>query len=211
MTHTLTPPRPDSLSFDPVKWWRFPCEVLPWLFVSGDLETQRPVRATAQLLQWLDLGITDIVDVRIEYSDERFVKNSAPEIAYHYCGTDDDGHGQSDQWFDAVVRAATEARSNPEAKLIVHCHMGVNRAPSAALAIMLAEGYDVVEALDLIRSARPIAAILYAEDALNWWHRRNGTTPEEAAIDHARAAQWFEQNPVDVAWIISRIRLAECA
>ena len=192
----------------PAAWWRTPCEVLPWLFVCGDLETSHPGRGREQLAAWRRLGITDIIDVRVEQTDEGFVLKFDSDMGYHWLGTDDDGRGQSDTWFDSIIAAALKARSNPDGKMLVHCHMGVNRAPSAALAIMLADGWDVVEALDRIRAARPIAGILYAHDAIDWWHRRNGSSPEAAAFDHERAAEWFETNPIDIAWIIHCIRMA---
>lgn len=199
---------PVQIDLDPAHWWRTPCEVLPWLFVCGDLDTGRPEAGRAQLAAWHRLGITDIIDVRVEWNDKGFVMKFEPSIDYHWLGTDDDGRGQSDAWFESIIAAALKARLNPDGKMLVHCHMGVNRAPSAALAIMLAEGWDVVEALDRIRAARPIAGILYAHDAIDWWHRRNGSSPEAALFDHERAAQWFEMNPVDVGWIISRVRQA---
>jgi len=95
--------------------------------------------------------------------------------------------------------------------VLVHCHMGVNRGPSMAFAILLGLGHDPVEALRAIRSARPIAAILYAEDAISWWHRRNGTPETIAYAERRRVREWLRKNEVDVGWIISRIRRAEAS
>jgi len=207
-THSTPTPIHNPVVTNPAAWWRTPCEVLPWLFVCGDLETDRPTVGREQLAAWHRLGITDIIDVRVEWNDEDFVIEYLPTMGYHWLGTDDDGRGQSDEWFDKIREAARLTRLNLDGKMLVHCHMGVNRAPSAALAIMLADGWDVVEALDRIRAARPIAGILYAHDAIAWWHRRSGSSAEAAAFDHQRAAEWFEANPVDLGWIISRIRQA---
>ena len=207
-THSTPTRTHNPVVTNPSAWWRTPCEILPWLFVCGDLETNRPTAGREQLAAWHRLGITDIIDVRVEWNDEGFVIEYLPEMGYHWLGTDDDGRGQSDEWFDKILEAARLIWLNRDGKMLVHCHMGVNRAPSAALAIMLADGWDVVEALDRIRAARPIAGILYAHDAIDWWHRRNGSSPEAAAFDHERAAEWFETNPIDIASIIRSIRQA---
>ena len=101
-------------------------------------------------------------------------------------------------------------RSDVNRKVIVHCHMGVNRGPSLAFAAMLALGHEPTEALAAIRAQRPIAAVLYAEDALRWWHARNGVglTTQQKAEQRDSIRKWMSDNPVDVAWVINRIRRA---
>ena len=131
-------------------------------------------------------------------------------MQYHWVGTDDDGNGQSDAWFDAGVSAILGALADVNRKVIVHCHMGVNRGPSLAFAAMLALGHEPTEALAAIRAQRPIAAVLYAEDALRWWHARNGVglTTQQKAEQRDSMRKWMSDNPVDVAWVINRIRRA---
>ena len=68
--------------------------------------------------------------------------------------------------------------------------MGVNRGPSMAYAILLALGWDAVEALNAIRATRPIAGVIYAGNALSWWHRTNGSSQLTFERDEARVAQW---------------------
>jgi len=53
--------------------------------------------------------------------------------------------------------------------------MGINRGPSMGFAILLATGMEPVAALTAIRRVRPIAAISYAGDALDRWHRISDT------------------------------------
>lgn len=193
---------------DPVAWWRILCFAIDNVAVCGDLDCTSESVAARQLREWTDAGITDIVDARGEWSDESLVARLAPHVEYHWVGTDDLGRGQSDDWFDAGVSAALAALTDPTRKVVVHCHMGVNRGPSMAYAILLALGYGPVEALDLIRVARPIAAILYAEDALRWWHRRNDADTAQRSADQFAVREWFEANPSDADWIVSRIRRA---
>ena len=105
--------------------------------------------------------------------------------------------------------ASTMGLADPTARVLVHCHMGVNRAPSLAYAAMLELGRGVEEALEAIRAARPIAAIAYAADAVRWFgeHRSMDREAVQAASDRARA--WLAFNPVATSWIISRIRQAK--
>ena len=203
---------------DPAGWWRRLCFPINNLAISGDLAT--PVRssdtdtaACLQLDEWVGAGITDIVDARREWHDEAFVAAHAPQLRYHFVPTNDDGRGQSDEWFDLGVGVVLGALADPDRKVLVHCHMGVNRGPSLAYAAMLALGHDPVEALQAIRDSRPIAAVAYATDALGWWHRRFGETqPNRSyAMDLINVTRWMMKNPVDIGWIISRIRVAEAA
>lgn len=203
--HSVQPEahRPTS----PEAWWRTPCEITPHLLLSGDLDTSSMGRATRQLEELARLGVTDIIDTRGEMSDEWLVNRLLPEMRYHYVATDDDGLPQPDEWFDRGVSAALPVLSNADGRVLVHCHMGVNRAPSLMFAILLATGHDPVEALTMIRQARPIAAILYALDALAWWHRASAAPLDVVMNQESAVRQWFDENPVDVSWIISRIAL----
>jgi len=96
MTTTLSPESPSSESeprvadMTPVELWRHPCRVLDQLYVSGDL----PIRSAefdAQLDQWIDEGITHIVDLRGEHSDADRVADRHPHVTYVWLGTHDDG------------------------------------------------------------------------------------------------------------------------
>ncbi len=211
VTSSVTPSRPvdpvPARPTTPEGWWRHLC----WLedhriALVGDLPHDR-VRAAAQLDEWVAAGVTHIVDLRGEHSDEAFVAERAPGITYCWLGTHDDGTAQDADWFTTGVTAILEALSHPGARVVVHCHMGVNRAPSMGFAALLALGLDPVRALDTIRSARPIAAVLYAEDAVRWWTEIR--TPTETATALRAVRDWHRANPCDVRWIISRIRRAE--
>jgi len=190
---------------DPAEWHRCLCEVTPQLFLCGDLHPM-PHRAAEQLAEWQRAGITHIVDVRIEANDSRFVEEHAPDITYVWLGVDDDGGHQPDEWFDLGAGAILQALADPDAKVVVHCHMGVNRGPSMGFAAMLAMGWDPTEAATAIRAARPIAALIYAHDALDWWQRQVGTlSTDEAEEQKAELRHWFEHNWVNEDWIIRRI------
>ena len=78
-----------------------------------------------------------------------------------------------------------------------------------AFAILLAMGWEPLAALEAIQTARPIAGIIYAQDALRWWHRRADVPNTLAARQVSEVAEWLMTNGVDVGWVISRIRVAE--
>jgi len=191
---------------DPQAMWREICWVSEILAVSGDLPSNR-VQALEQLRQWEEAGITDVFDMRGEADDTEFIhQNSA--ITSHWFGVDDNGGKRDDSWFEelrdeayAVLNDISQRR-----RILVHCHMGVNRGPSALFAIMLATGWESLEALRAIRNARPIAGIIYAPDAMDWWARTELLHDEvEVAemVEEVRA--WLDRNPLDLAYVIRSI------
>ena len=196
-----------NLISDPAAWHRRLCRVHSGLIVIGDLPADRG-GAIDLLHEWVGAGVTDIVDVRDEWSDQDLVAEFAPEIRYHWFGTHDLGTAQSDRWFDAVVESLTDVLHDPDAVVVVHCHMGVNRAPSMALRLLLEQGWDARDALDAIRAARPIAAVRYAADAVDHYHRRRRSPATVRLDDARRVARWLDEHRLDERWIISNIRLA---
>jgi protein-tyrosine phosphatase len=179
------------------------------LAVGGDFDTFDEERAVRQVRELVELGLTHVIDVRLEWDDTEFVAQVAPEISYLHDGIDDIGQQVPGEWFDGLTSWALAALEDQDAKLLVHCHMGVNRAPSSGLAILLALGWELVDALDAIRSARPIAFIAYADDVLRWHHARHGASDEERARDLATLEEWRQHNDLDVRDVIRRIRIQE--
>ena len=195
-------------NYNPRNWWRRLCEVTDRLFLCGDLP-HNPDGFSRMLQEWVDTGITHIVDLREEWSDQSRVAAEQPGITYVWLGTHDNGGNQEQTWFDLGVEAINDALADPNARIVVHCHMGVNRAPSMAFAALLALGYDIEDGLDAIRDARPIAAILYAEDAVAWFADHSGWDTNWAAELRMQVRAWHATNRLDTAWVINRIRRAE--
>jgi hypothetical protein len=160
----------------------------------------------ADLVAIQQAGITDILDNRIEWSDEEFVRSHAPHLGFLWNGADDAGQVMADDWFKAGVGFALEVLADPDAQLLSHCHMGINRGPSMAFAILLAIGMDPVAALTAIRQARPIAAIAYDGDALDWWHRTSNTPQRVVKRQLSEVARWHRENPLDFDLIIRAMR-----
>ncbi len=171
--------------------------VTPHLLVGGDLDTQDGELAARQLRELVDVGVTHVLDTRIEWNDEQWVGERAPELAYLHHGMDDAGQRVPGAWFEVTVTWALEAMRQG-GTVLTHCHMGINRGPSLGFAVLLAQDWDAVDALDAIRSARPIAWIAYAEDALRWHHGGSGTSREELDRDRRRLVQWREDHGLDL-------------
>lgn len=203
-THNLRPERPE-------RWWRRLCWAHPQIAVSGDLpDASADAAATASV--WREAGITHIIDLRDE-ADTTFERNRLarllPDATYIPLGTDDDGRDRPGEWYQRGIETAQAILVDPEARILIHCHMGVNRAPSMTFAVLVALGIPAIEALESIRSARPIAAMIYAGDAIEQWQRTQGASTLDAAIARLEVEQWLDQHPVDTRWIISRIWRAE--
>ncbi|MCL1597924.1 MAG: dual specificity protein phosphatase family protein, partial [Actinomycetia bacterium] len=161
--------------------------------ISGDLH-EDPQHAATQIDGWQRAGITHVLDTRFEWSDEELVAEHAPDIVYGWIRADDDGAAKPDEWFDAGLTFSSDALSDPDAVVLVHCHMGINRGPSMAYRILLESGWDPIEALDAIRDARPIADIGYAEDALDHYHRSHDISTERRTLDRDSLVLWRHEH-----------------
>ena len=200
LRHLTTTAADVVVPIEPIEWWHRLCWVTPQLALCGDLGDDI-ASMKSHLAEWVDAGITDIIDTRVEADDTKFVARLAPHIGYRWLGVDDDDGRQADEWFDAGAAAVISAVVDPSARVVVHCHMGVNRGPSLLFAAMLAMGHRPVDAISAIRAARPIAAVLYADDAVNWWVRRTGS----AHSHRLDVRRWQRENTLDTGWIVHRL------
>ena len=83
--------------------------------------------------------------------------------------------------------------------------MGVNRGPSAAFTALITNGVDPIEALGQIRAARPVAAMIYAGDAIQWFAAQQGNTQEQSDALFNAVLECHKQNPLDVGYCIQQI------
>lgn len=211
--NTTPTPRPDApwnaapSPSDSPAWHRRICVVGDRIALSGDLPVDERLARRA-LLGWRDAGITGVVDCRGEWSDQSLVGRVTPQVAYRHVGINDDGTRRPNDWFDTGTSAALELLGSTDGRVLVHCHMGINRCPSMAYAVLLTLGWHHVAALDAIRGARQIAALIYAEDAMAWWTRRSGIPATVAGAMRRDVRNWHRANDIDVATVIRRIRRA---
>jgi dual specificity phosphatase 3 len=92
---------------------------------------------------------------------------------------------------------------------MVHCHMGVNRAPSMVFYLMIREGYEPAEALNLIRTNRPIAACYYAQSAWVTFAEEADISNEELADGLSEIDKFFVDHHINLRETIHQIRQIE--
>lgn len=161
--------------------------VTSYLAVGGDLSWDDRI-ATDQIVDLVLNGVTHVLDVRKEAHDA-LVWEDVPSVSYLWAGIDNAGQRVPGAWFDHVTYWAREA-IGAGGVVLTHCHMGINRGPSAGFAVLIDQGWDPVDALAAIRAARPIANVWYAEDAVKWHLDRTGASPREHEATRARVARW---------------------
>lgn len=147
-------------------------EVNDWLLVGADLDIahhitgMEPDEAIAHLR---DLGVTHVLDARCEWSDaDLWVEAGLPALNYaHLPIVDSYSHMPDEAWFCGVEAFVADflVSRNEGDKMYVHCHMGVNRGPSAAMLALLTADADLHpwDAFLAIRGARSIAGLVYAQ------------------------------------------------
>jgi len=174
------------------------------LAIGGDLPFDN-LLAAEHAADLVDAGITHVLDARQEAEDFE-LWSLFPEVTYRWDGIEDAGQRVPGAWFEGIAGWALAAMEEPGAKVLTHCHMGINRGPSAGLAVLLALGWDVLEAIDAIRRVRPVANVWYAEDALAWHHQRIGADSERRRSDRNRLAAWRRDHPLDLVRIVAERR-----
>jgi protein-tyrosine phosphatase len=179
------------------------------LLVGGDLDYRSRRLAETQLRELHDVGVTHVIDVRVEWSDQDWVAELLPGLTYFHHGIDDAGQQVPGEWFQQGVDFALGALESG-GTVLSHCHMGINRGPSLGFAILLAQGWDAIEALDAIRRVRPIAFVAYAEDALHW-HHHGADDADALARELGRLDRWRRDNDLDVESVIRLKRRQEGA
>lgn len=158
------------------------------LATGGDLSYLPWIRRD-QVQEIIDAGITHIIDMRIEDDDYDLWESHG--IQYINLGTEDRvGHVVSNELFDEAVEFARLA-DEMGGKVLAHCHMGINRGPSAAAAILLDRGMGPYKVLRLIKEKRPIVGLAYFMDALEAHLKRLGRNFPARERDRVRKA-WHE-------------------
>lgn len=180
--------------------------ITEFLAIGGDLDYNDD-KAAMQAGELVDnANVTHVLDVRVEAEEDLWEQFS--EVTYLHDGIDDAGQRVPASWFERVTSWASDAIV-AGGVVLTHCHMGINRGPSAGFAVLLRSGWDPIDSLDAIRNARPIAVTAYAEDAVEWHLKRIGATPSESAAMRARVSRWRAANPLDQVRIIRAERNRE--
>ena len=165
------------------------------LWIGGELSQTDRGKATRQLSELIAAGVSSIIDCRMEGNDIDWITEANAQTDYLSIGVEDGGWVMPDEWFDDGVTYALEQISHGRT-VLVHCQAGINRGPSMGFLILIAQGWDAIDALNLISARRPIARIAYAEQAIDWWLEWTGA-PEAATIAQIRRIKkWRIENGV---------------
>ncbi|MGA2286186.1 MAG: dual specificity protein phosphatase, partial [Dehalococcoidia bacterium] len=107
-------------------------------------------------------GIGSVVDVRSEASDEESAL-ARHNLAFLHVAVDDREAPSQDQ-LDAATNW-TLAEIAAGRKVYIHCRSGIGRSPSIACAVLVAIGYPLADAYQIIRRQRPWAAFSESQRA----------------------------------------------
>jgi hypothetical protein len=147
-------------------------DVNDWLTIGGDLHiaADQTGQTYAEIITELrDRGVTQVIDLREEWNDRAaWVQMGFPTADYRYAPiVDVRGYTPEEDWFRTVEEAFSRFWHNSYEgdRMYVHCHMGINRAPSVGMLALLTVNPEMhpFEAFLQIREARPIAGVRYAE------------------------------------------------
>lgn len=147
-------------------------DVNDWLSVGGDLDLALDLTGqdhATTIAKLREHGVTHVLDLRSEWDDlATWAANGLP--AENYCHApiiDSWRHAPAESWYEAVEDFVKEfwLNSLEGDRLYVHCHMGINRAPSAAMLALLTTNPEMhpYEAFLMIREVRPAAGLVYAD------------------------------------------------
>jgi protein-tyrosine phosphatase len=129
--------------------------VSPWLFLGPALDEAGYRDLIAQ-------GVTHVVDLREEGSDDATMMAA---LGFQWCHLPmrdraAPAPGQVEDLRDWFARD-----SDDDAVLYIHCHAGLGRTPTVAIALLMHQGVPLADAHRQVRGARPGAQPTAAQDA----------------------------------------------
>ncbi len=101
------------------------------------------------------LGVTHVINMQSEFDDTPLAESCGVDILWN--AIDDDFLPKPPEVFSRGVEFATNALRQESSKLYIHCAAGVHRAPMMTLALLCAQGMQLLEAVNLIEGRRPVA------------------------------------------------------
>ena len=122
--------------------------------VGGGIETDENMRCVVAA------GITHILDMQIEFDDRPLARPYKLKVLWN--GTYNDFQPKPPELFERGVEFALAALRKRNAKLLIHCTLGMHRAPTMALAVLCAMGWPLEVAMQVIQKCRPV---VYFADA----------------------------------------------
>lgn len=171
-----------------------------WLVVGADLDMASALTDMPHadvIAELRSQGVTHVLDARSEWQDrDLWVANGLERGNYcHAPIIDSHRHSPDESWYEQIEAFVDRfwAESEHGESIYVHCHMGVNRGPSAAMLALLSVDplMSPLAAFLTIREARPMAGLVYAE-AVGRRHLSNSGDPEDDLAVYEALQQWQE-------------------
>jgi protein-tyrosine phosphatase len=101
------------------------------------------------------MGVTHVINMQSEFDDGPLADACGVDLLWN--AIDDDFLPKPPEVFSRGVEFATNALRQEGSKVYIHCAAGVHRAPMMTLALLCAQGMELLEAVYLIESRRPVA------------------------------------------------------
>jgi len=124
--------------------------VAPWLYIG-------PALSPTGVESLGRRGVTHVIDLRAEGSDDPAVME---RVGLRWRRVPiPDREAPSDEQIDSIVRWLDgEADSSGDQAVYLHCHAGVSRTPTVAIALLMHQDLTLAEARRLVFAARPEVA-----------------------------------------------------
>jgi protein-tyrosine phosphatase len=101
------------------------------------------------------MGVTHVINMQSEFDDTPLADACGVELLWN--AIDDDFLPKPPEVFWRGVEFATNTLRQDGSKLYIHCAAGVHRAPMMTLALLCAQGMELLDAVYLIERQRPVA------------------------------------------------------
>ena len=144
--------------------------------VGGGIETAENMELVARA------GITHIIDMQIEFDDTALA--AAHNIKVLWNGIYNDFNSKPAEILERGVEFGLRSLRKPKSRLLIHCTLGMHRAPMMALAVLCAMGWPLKIAMDCIQKCRPVVyfADAYVSSVENFLNTRATSANPEPAV-----------------------------
>ncbi|HUO40779.1 MAG TPA: hypothetical protein VMU34_24360 [Mycobacterium sp.] len=133
--------------------------------VTNRVATGAAIATAADVDQLLAAGLNVVLDARADFNDGSLFAGN-PHITYLWNPTEDDGTHKPVEYWQRTLAFVLPQLATPHTKAYLHCTAGLNRGPSNALCVLVAQGFHPDWAEAYIRQARPQVTIAYKADAI---------------------------------------------
>ncbi len=133
--------------------------------ITDRVATGAALVGPADVKQILEAGLNVVVDARDDFDDGPLFAGNAG-VHYLWNPTPDDKMLKPVEYWKRTLDFVMPLLAVPRMKVYLHCSAGVNRGPSNAFCVLVAQGLDPKLADSLIRQARPKVELAYEGDAL---------------------------------------------